>query len=91
VAVTDALGNPQGLVLEDELWAIPADERPWVMLTQMMLPFDRTARAAPDEDLVAVLPRLNPARPVVTVWEDDRLIGMVPPRRLRERLGAAGL
>ncbi|MDJ0767300.1 MAG: site-2 protease family protein [Ilumatobacter sp.] len=91
VAVTDERGRPQGLVLEDELWSIPADERPWVMLTQMMVPFDRTAKASPDEDLSTVLPRLNPARPVVTVWENDRLIGMVPPRRLREQLSAAGL
>jgi Zn-dependent protease len=91
VAVTDDAGDPQGLVLEDELWAIPADDRPWVMLTQMMIPFDRVARAAPDEDLATVLPRLNPARPVVTVWQDGRLVGMVPPKRLREQLRAAGL
>jgi Zn-dependent protease len=91
VAVTDAAGIPQGLVLEDQLWDIPADQRPWVMLTQLMVPFDRTARAEPDDDLASVLPRLNPARPMVTVWQDGRLIGMVPPRRLRERLATAGL
>jgi Zn-dependent protease len=91
VAVTDGHGDPQGLVLEDELWAIPADERPWVMLTQMMVPLERVTQAAPDDDLASVLPRLNPARPVVTVWEDGRLVGMVPPRRLREQLGLAGL
>ncbi len=91
VAVTDATGRPQGLVLEDQLWDIPGDERPWVMLTQLMVPFDRTARADPDDDLSSVLPRLNPIRPIVTVWQDDRLVGMVPPHRLRERLEAAGL
>lgn len=91
VAVTDSQGRPQGVVLEDELWAIPADQRPWVMLTQMMVPLDGVARAEPDEELSTVLPRLNPARPVVTVWEDGRLVGLVPPRRLRERLTAAGL
>jgi Zn-dependent protease len=91
VAVTDAAGHPQGLVLEDELWAIPADERPWVMLTQMMVPFDGIARAEPDEDLASVLPRLNPRRPVLTVWADGRLVGMVPPKRLRDQLSAAGL
>ncbi len=91
VAVTDAAGRPQGLVLEDELWAIPADERPWVMLTQMMVPFDGIAKAEPDEELTSVLSRLNPRRPVLTVWADGRLVGMVPPKRLRERLTAAGL
>lgn len=91
VAVTDSFGAPQGLVLEDQLWEIPTEQRPWVMLTQLMVPFDRTARAAPDDDLSTVLPRLNPAQPIVTVWENERLVGMVPPRRLRERLDAAGL
>ena len=45
VAVTDRFGRPQGIVLEDEMWAVPADQRPWVMLTQLMVPFDRVAQA----------------------------------------------
>ncbi len=89
VAVTDEAGSPQGVVLEDELWDIPSEERPWVMLTQLMVPFDRTAKAGPDEDLSSVLPRLNPLKPIVTVWEDDRLVGMVPPKRLKEQLERA--
>ncbi|MEO6652956.1 MAG: site-2 protease family protein [Ilumatobacteraceae bacterium] len=91
VAVTDDAGLPQGVVLEDDMWAIPANERPWMMLTQMMVPFERTAQAAPGDELSSVLPRLNPAKPVVTVWEQGRLIGMVPPKRLREQLSAVGL
>jgi Zn-dependent protease len=91
VAITDGNGLPQGLAFEDDMWAVPADERPWVMLTQMMVPFDRTAQAAPDDDLASVLPKINPARPIVTVWQDGRLVGLVPPNRLRERLTAAGL
>jgi Zn-dependent proteases len=87
VAVTDEGGVPRGVVLEDELWALPADQRPWIMLTQMMVPFDGTAKASPDDELSSVLPRLNPRRPIVTVWEDDRLVGLVPPQRLKERLG----
>ena len=92
VAVTDSFGRPQGIVLEDEMWAIPANQRPWVMLTQLMTPVDRIARAAPDENLTDVLPRLNPANPVVTVWQNGKLVGMVPPKKLRERLsGATGV
>jgi hypothetical protein len=91
VAITDAAGAPQGLAFEDDMWAVPADERPWVMLTQMMVPFDRTAQASPDDDLSTILTKINPARPIVTVWEHGRLVGIVPPSRLRERLRAAGL
>jgi Zn-dependent protease len=90
VTVTDEAGTPQGLVLEDTLWAVPAEQRPWVMLTQLMVPFERVAQATPDEDLSAVLPRLNPAAPTVTVWREGKLVGMVPPSRLRDRIRADG-
>ena len=89
VAVTDRFGRPQGIVLEDEMWAMPADQRPWVMLTQLMVPLDRVAKATPDENLTDVLPRLNPASPAVTVWQNGKLVGMVPPKRLRERLAGS--
>jgi hypothetical protein len=89
VAVTDRFGRPQGIVLEDEMWAVPADQRPWVMLTQLMVPLDRVAKAEPDEDLSDVLPRLNPAMPTVTVWQNGKLVGMVPPKKLRERLATS--
>ena len=86
VAIAGPDGQLDGLVLEDQMWAIPADQRPWVMLTQLMVPFNRLAQADPDEDLANVLPRLNPRRPIVTVWRDGKLLGVVPPARLRERI-----
>jgi Zn-dependent protease len=89
VAVLDDDGHLDGLVMEDQLWAIPSERRPMVMLTQLMVPFDKLAKASPDEDLSAVLPRLNPLRPVVTVWNGDKLLGIVPPKRLEERLKQA--
>ena len=87
VAVVDADGKLDGLVLEDQLWAIPVERRAMVMLTQLMVPFSKLAKASPDEELAMVLPRLNPLRPVVTVWNGDQLLGIVPPNRLKERLG----
>lgn len=89
VVVQGPDGQPEGLVLEDQLWAVPAEQRPWVMLTQLMIPLNRVARAEPDEELSTVLSRVNPAKPLVTVWSDDRLLGVVPPARLQERLRAA--
>ena len=92
VAVRGDDGSLDGLVLEDQLWAVPADQRPWTMLTSLMAPFSRLAKADPDDDLASVLPKLNPMRPVVTVWRDGRLLGIVPPDALRQqlRLAAAG-
>ena len=90
VAVVGDDGALDGLVLEDQMWAVPAERRGMVMLTQLMTPFSKTARATPDEELTAVLPRLNPLRPVVTVWNDDeQLTGVVPPSKLQERLTKA--
>lgn len=89
VAVVGDDGELDGLVLEDEMWAVPAERRGMVMLTQLMTPFNKTAKASPDEELAAVLPRLNPLRPVITVWNDDQLTGVVPPSTLKERLTSA--
>ena len=89
VAVVGDDGELDGLVLEEQLWAVPSERRTMVMLTQLMVPFNRLAKASPDEDLATVLPRLNPLRPVVTVWNDGKLLGIVPPKRLRERLEQA--
>ncbi|MEM1334092.1 MAG: site-2 protease family protein [Actinomycetota bacterium] len=85
----DHNGELDGVVLEDQLWALPDHERALTMLTSMMVPFEQTARAAPDDDLTSVLGRLNPLRPIVTVWQDDRLAGIIPPNVLRERLEQA--
>jgi Zn-dependent protease len=89
VAVVGDDGQLDGLVLEDQMWAVPTEQRPWVMLTQLMVPFTSLAKASLDEDLASVLPRLNPLRPVVTVWNDDKLLGIVHPKRLQERLEQA--
>jgi Zn-dependent protease len=86
VAVRGNDGELDGLVLEDQLWAVPAEQRPWVMLTSLMMPFTRLAQADPDDDLASVLPKLNPLRPVVTVWRDGRLLGVIPPATLRQKL-----
>jgi Zn-dependent protease len=82
-------GQVDGLVLEDQLWAVPTDRRAMVMLTQLMTPFSTLAKAGPDEELSAVLPRINPRKPVVTVWSDDKLLGVVSAKKLTERLATA--
>jgi len=89
VAVVDDDGELDGLVLEDQLWAVPSEARSLTMLTQLMVPFTSLAKASLDEDLATVLPRLDPLRPVVTVWNDGKLLGIVHPKRLEERLKQA--
>lgn len=89
VAVVGDDGQLDGLVLEDQLWAVPFEHRPLTMLTQLMVPFTNLATASLDEDLSTVLSRLDPRRPIVTVWNDGQLLGIVHPKRLEERLRQA--
>ena len=42
----DGDGTVDGLVLEDQLWAVPEERRPMVLLTQLMVPFSQTAKAS---------------------------------------------
>lgn len=86
VAITDDAGHLSGMVFEDEMWKVPADQRPWVMLTSLMVPFDEVARAEPDEPLNSVLPRLDTRHPAITVWRDEKLVGLVSPDRLKAKL-----
>ena len=48
--------------------------------------FNRLARADPDDELASVLPKLNPLNPVVTVWRDGRLLGVVPPSAIKQQM-----
>ncbi len=89
VAVVGDDGELDGLVLEDQLWAVPSEHRSMVMLTQLMVPFHNLAKASLDEELATVLHRLDPLRPVLTVWNDGKLLGIVHPKRLQERLEQA--
>lgn len=86
VAVRGERGTLDGIVLEDEMWAVPSEARPWTMLTQLMAPLDRLPRADLDDDLASVLPSVNPLRPIITVWKQGRLMGVVPPKVVRERI-----
>ncbi len=86
VAIRGEGGTLDGLVLEDQLWAVPSERRAWTMLTSLMAPLDRLPRADVDDDLAGVLPRVHPLRPVITVWRDGRLLGVVPPKVVRERI-----
>ncbi|MGD9703113.1 MAG: site-2 protease family protein [Acidimicrobiia bacterium] len=89
VAVQQADGRLEGLVAEDQLWNVPEEQRATMRLTQLMIPFSRLAKADPDEDVADVLSRLNPIAPIVTVWRDGRLLGVVPAATIRNRLTAA--
>jgi Zn-dependent protease len=75
-----------GIVSEEQLMALPVETRQWVTLQSMMLPVQYVTRAHADEELATVLRRLDPRAPVVTVWRDGKLEGVVPRKRLLAKL-----
>jgi Zn-dependent protease len=86
VAVEGDDGNLAGIVTEAQLSELPPNMRSRVRLSTMMVPFSSLAQAGPDEDLATVLSRLDPRRPLVTVWHEGKLLGVVPEQRLLARL-----
>lgn len=86
VAIVGADGTLTGIVSEEQLLAIPEHERDDISMQSLMVPFADVASADPDEDLSLVLSRLNPAAPIVTVWREGRLLGVVPRKRLLAKL-----
>ncbi|MFZ1491586.1 MAG: site-2 protease family protein [Ilumatobacteraceae bacterium] len=87
VAVDDEQGHIAGIVAEDQLWKVPEDQRPYVRLRQLATPLTRFGRARPDEPLTSALNRLNPYAPMLTVWQGDRLVGVVTTERLQKKVG----
>lgn len=82
VAVEGTDGRLAGLVTEAQLSSLPATSRAGVLLSSLMVPFSSLVQADPDDDLSTVLARLDPRRPLVTVWHDGKLLGVVPEQRL---------
>lgn len=91
VAVEQPDGSLAGVVSEEQLLAVPSDRRADVVLSSLMVPWQRVTRADPDEELASVLGRLDPAAPFVTVWRDGNLLGAISRRRLLARLQEASL
>lgn len=89
VAVQDGVGNLVGVVPEERMLRVPEERREFVTLGQLVIPVEHLARSRSDESLVYALGRVNPIAPVLTVWHENRLVGVVPVARLRERIAPA--
>jgi len=86
VAVTDGKGHATGMVTEERIAKVPEQARPLTRLAQLMVPFNALAQASEQESLITALSRVHPLAPIITVWREGRLVGVVPIAKLRERL-----
>ena len=74
----DAAGRPAGLITLGRLRTVPPAGRATVRAGEVGCPMDEVVRAAPDDRLVDLLPRLNSAGDArALVLEGDRIVGLV--------------
>ena len=83
VAVERFDGSLAGLVSEDQLYRVPESDRSIVRLAQLVIPMDELAKASPDDSLMDAARRMNPRAPVLTVWDQGRLVGIVTAEQFR--------
>jgi Zn-dependent protease len=86
VAVTDEQGQLSGVVIEERMQRVPVQMRPITRLRHLMVPFNVLAQAEEQEPLISALTRVHPLAPVITVWRDGRLVGVLPTEQIRQRL-----
>ena len=91
VAVERFDGTLAGLVSEEQLRRVPEQERPLVRLAQIVIPMDELAKANPDDSLIEAARRMNPRAPVLTVWDQGRLVGVVNADQFRRLIEDAKL
>jgi Zn-dependent protease len=86
VAVEGPDGSVLGLVSERQLWKVREGAMATTSLGSLASRIDRYARARADEPLVRALTRLHPMHPTLTVWDGDRLVGVVTHQAVERRL-----
>lgn len=80
-------GDLLGVITLEAAAAVDPEHRFQVVAEDFMVPIDSVVRATSDAALSDSLIGIDLARPVVTVWEDDRLVGAIPPSAMRSALG----
>jgi Zn-dependent protease/CBS domain-containing protein len=85
--VVDDDGQPVGLVTVRRVNAVPADDRDRTTLREVACPLAEVAKAAPDEPVSDLLPRLNACSDGrALVLTDGKLAGIVAPADISHAL-----
>jgi Zn-dependent protease len=89
VAVEDGEGQVTGFVSEGQLRRAHDDGRGHTLIGTLAVPSHQVGRAGLDEDLSDALSRVQSRMPLVTVWDDENLVGMIVNDAVEERLAGA--
>lgn len=88
VAVVDPAGHVTGIVTEERMLKVPEERQDQVYLYQLMVPAAQIPHFNADDTLINALHRTSPFAPIVTIWNNERLVGVVPAERLQRQLAA---
>jgi Zn-dependent protease len=83
-------GTPLGVIIADQIAAVPAAQRPSTRTGDISTPLAHMATAAPEEPLIAVLARTGGERPVLVLL-DGRVVGVLTPGDVAAALRRAAL
>jgi Zn-dependent protease len=89
VVVVDDASRPVALAAEDDLWDVDATRRSMTPVGEVAIPLDHIGHVTPDTTLAEALSQIQPSHPLLTVWHQDRLVGVVPADVLRNRIEQA--
>lgn len=79
-------GTPVGLVLLAHAERVPLKERDNTILGDLSQPFSHFPLATHDQLINELLQRIDPLEPVILMTNDDEVVGIVPPTKLRNLL-----
>jgi Zn-dependent protease len=88
VAVTDESGRVTGFVSEGQLERARDGGHGGTPLRDLAVSADRVGRAEPDEELADAMSRIQPRLPMIAVWDEDELVGMIANDAVDRRLAA---
>jgi Zn-dependent protease len=86
VAVERPDRTVSGIVTEQQLWKVPDGNLFTTPLAALAMPIERFGRAGPDEPLVRALARMRPFTPLVTVWDNGALVGVITSQAVQRRI-----
>lgn len=78
--------NVVGIALVEDLYRVPPDERRITQLSDLKRMIGELPDASTTTPLADMLVKIDPSTPVILVMENNSLVGIVPPTRLRQLL-----
>jgi len=85
-AVIVEKGRAIGMAMLDHAERVPVEDRQLTIVGDLLQPFSNYPSAVENQLLTDMLPLIDPLEPVILLTNNEQVIGIVPPSRLRKLL-----